>query len=63
MPTTLVDKPKKAGTYTSVWNANNLPSGVYFYRAEMVPVPGSREDFPYENSNNILSSFDSVSCF
>jgi hypothetical protein len=28
----LVDGTKPAGTYKSVWNANNMPSGVYFYR-------------------------------
>jgi len=29
---TLVDGTKPAGTYTEIWNANTMPSGVYFYK-------------------------------
>ena len=29
---TLVDDVKPAGTYEVEWNANGLPSGVYFYQ-------------------------------
>jgi hypothetical protein len=28
----LVDEEKPAGTYDLIWNASNLPSGVYFYQ-------------------------------
>ena len=30
----LVDDYKSIGTYKAVWNANSMPSGVYFYRIE-----------------------------
>jgi len=30
--TALVDGAKETGTYTTTWNAQNCPSGVYFYR-------------------------------
>ncbi len=36
----LVNEEKPAGTYEAVWNAHNLPSGVYFYRLRA----GSREE-------------------
>jgi hypothetical protein len=29
---TLVNEEKRAGTYELTWNAENLPSGVYFYQ-------------------------------
>jgi flagellar hook assembly protein FlgD len=29
---TLVQEEKEAGTYELTWNAENLPSGVYFYQ-------------------------------
>ena len=32
--TTLVNDVKPAGNYEIVWNAENLPSGIYFYRLE-----------------------------
>ncbi len=31
---TLVNEEKPAGTYELTWNAENLPSGVYFYRIQ-----------------------------
>jgi hypothetical protein len=31
---TLVNEEKPAGTYELMWNATNLPSGVYFYRLQ-----------------------------
>jgi hypothetical protein len=31
---TLVNEQKPAGTYTQKWNAENFPSGVYFYRLQ-----------------------------
>ena len=33
----LVDEQKPAGTYTQQWNANGIPSGVYFYRLQVYP--------------------------
>jgi len=30
--TTIVDDLKPAGTYTAMWNAMDMPSGVYFYK-------------------------------
>jgi len=32
--TSLVDQVQKAGDYTITWHADNLPSGIYFYRIE-----------------------------
>lgn len=32
--TTLVKEQKSAGTYDVTWNAENLPSGIYFYRLQ-----------------------------
>ena len=29
---TLMDEEKSVGTYELTWNAENLPSGVYFYQ-------------------------------
>ena len=31
---TLVNKEKQIGTYEIIWNAINLPSGVYFYQLQ-----------------------------
>ena len=31
---TLINEEKSAGTYELIWNAANLPSGVYFYRLQ-----------------------------
>ena len=31
---TLVNEVKRTGTYEITWNADNLPSGVYFYRLQ-----------------------------
>jgi hypothetical protein len=31
---TLVNSTKEAGTYTTTWNAQDFPSGVYFYRLQ-----------------------------
>ena len=35
---TLVNEDKPAGTYEVEWNANNFPSGVYFYRLQIYPA-------------------------
>jgi hypothetical protein len=32
--TTLVNEKKPEGTYQLAWNAENLPSGVYFYKLQ-----------------------------
>ncbi|MFA4839849.1 MAG: T9SS type A sorting domain-containing protein, partial [Candidatus Neomarinimicrobiota bacterium] len=29
---TLVDESRPAGSYTAIWNAQNVGSGIYFYR-------------------------------
>jgi photosystem II stability/assembly factor-like uncharacterized protein len=34
----LFNETKEAGTYEAVWNAENLPSGIYFYRLQAVPI-------------------------
>jgi Secretion system C-terminal sorting domain len=31
---TLVNEVKSAGTHTATFSANNIPSGVYFYRLQ-----------------------------
>jgi hypothetical protein len=40
---TLVDEYKLAGTYEITWYAENLPSGVYFYRLQVYPINGGAE--------------------
>jgi hypothetical protein len=43
---TLVNEAKPAGTYELTWNAENLPSGVYFYRLQAVdPSTGTGQVF------------------
>jgi photosystem II stability/assembly factor-like uncharacterized protein len=42
---TLVNEQKKAGTYSVEWNASSAPSGVYFYRTEVVPLSGKASTF------------------
>jgi len=34
----LIDETKEAGTYEIVWNAEGLPSGIYFYKLQAVPT-------------------------
>ena len=34
---TLVDEYKTSGTYELIWNAENLPSGIYFYQLRAIP--------------------------
>jgi CubicO group peptidase (beta-lactamase class C family) len=42
----LVNKEKPVGTYEVNWNASNLPSGVYFYRLQVVdPEASSGQGF------------------
>jgi hypothetical protein len=42
---TLVNEEKSAGNYEVTWYANNLPSGVYFYRIQAVLSSGSGQVF------------------
>ncbi len=35
---TLVNEEKAAGTYELTWNAENLPSGIYFYQLKEVDI-------------------------
>jgi sugar lactone lactonase YvrE len=35
---TLMNEEQQAGSYEITWNADNLPSGVYFYRLQAVPT-------------------------
>ncbi len=43
---TLLNEEKLAGTYELTWNAENLPSGVYFYQLRAVdPSTGSGQSF------------------
>ena len=43
--TTLVNEEKQAGTYEITWYAEELPSGVYFYRLQVYPANGGAGDF------------------
>ena len=42
---TLVAEEKPAGTYEAAWYADNLPSGIYFYRLQAVPSSNSGQVF------------------
>jgi len=42
---TLVNEDKPAGSYAVEWNANNFPSGVYFYKLQVYPANGAAGDF------------------
>ncbi len=42
---TLVNEQKKAGSYTVEWNAVDVPSGVYFYRTEVVSASSAKGAF------------------
>jgi len=42
---TLVNAEKPAGTYELNWNAENFPSGVYFYQLRATPNSGQAGDF------------------
>ena len=41
----LEDGIKSSGTYESVWNAEAMPSGIYFYRLQAVPIGKQAVDF------------------
>ena len=41
----LIDEEKPADTYEITWYAENLPSGVYFYRMQAYPVNGRTGSF------------------
>jgi hypothetical protein len=43
---TLVNEIKPAGSYSVGWNAQGMPSGVYFYRLSAVPSAGGRNGRP-----------------
>jgi hypothetical protein len=42
---TLVNEEKPTGTYELMWNAANLPSGVYFYQLKVYPAIGGAGDY------------------
>ena len=42
---TLVDEEKPVGTYELTWNAESLPSGVYFYQLKVYPAIGGAGSF------------------
>ena len=42
---TLVNEEKPAGTYEVIWNAANLPSGVYFYQLKVSPATGGAGNY------------------
>jgi hypothetical protein len=41
----LVNRHLKPGSYEIVWNANNYPSGVYFYKLVIISSSGSEQGF------------------
>ena len=43
--TTLVNETKQPGAYEVEFNANNLPTGVYFYRLKATPIGGQAVEF------------------
>ena len=42
---TLVNEEKQTGTYQITWYAENLPSGIYFYRLQALPTGRQAGDF------------------
>jgi len=40
---TLVSRPMSAGTYSVIWDASGVPSGVYFYKIEAGPFSETRK--------------------
>lgn len=46
---TLIDKPMTTGIYSIEFNAENLPSGIYFYRIEISDIVTGRISFSKSN--------------
>jgi endoglucanase len=52
----LVSKEQLAGKYNIIWNASNIPNGVYFYRLSVVPI-AQRDLVPTKGRNWQARSF------
>ncbi|MBI5475692.1 MAG: T9SS type A sorting domain-containing protein [Ignavibacteriales bacterium] len=50
----LVNSTQQAGEYSVGWNAKNYPSGVYFYRIEVVPASISSKNEIYIQSKKLI---------
>ncbi len=50
---TLVDQMKAAGEYTATWNAEKVPSGVYFYRI-ITASPSTRSGHNYIGTKKLI---------
>ena len=51
---TLISEELSAGNYAHKWNAESLPSGVYFYSMSAEPISGDRNDSFIETKKLIL---------
>jgi len=47
----LVNEVQQEGKYEAVWNAENYPSGVFFYTIDVVPVSGKQ---PFRTSKKMI---------
>lgn len=52
--TTLISEELSAANYAHKWNAESLPSGVYFYRMSAKPISGDRNDSFIDTKKLIL---------
>jgi hypothetical protein len=51
---TLLNEEKSVGTYNAIFNAANLPSGVYFYRLSIQPMTRGQSEFFTETKRFVL---------